>query len=311
MPSVQVCFEDPNYRIKSDRNVTLGPCGWDLKYDSESHSLVFRTSKPISKDLMQKKFEMLGDFLRSIHAIDGSEYFSGRIKKDDIRSEIGGELPENFGDLKADPLDNFERWYNTYSADIVEPNMEFMEHLKQKKWMASDTANEVLSALVNDASTWLATPTEMGKIELQKMYPSQMNCTIPDFQIFVDSNSQLDIPLTIVRLHGSEGGGVIGVLEDNSSRSGKIGNNFTHIGNTLLVSSNAQLSGARIDGWRLVGKEDQADFLEYLDKNWENLFVKYEDCEMIAIEEVVRTKSTDEEYDTLADLWLHKLHICN
>ena len=172
--------------------------------------------------------------------------------------------------------------------------------------MASDTANEVLSALVNDASTWLATPTEMGKIELQKMYPSQMNCTIPDFQMFVDSNSQLDIPLTIVRLHGSEGGGVIGVLEDNSSRSGKIGNNFTHIGNTLLVSSNAQLSGARIDGWRLVGKEDQADFLEYLDKNWENLFVKYEDCEMIAIEEVVRTKSTDEEYDTLADLWLHK-----
>ena len=56
-------------------------------------------------------------------------------------------------------------------------------------------------------------------------------------------------------------------------------------------------------------KEDQADFLEYLDKNWKNLFMKYEDCEMIAIEEVVRTKSTDEEYDTLADLWLHKLHI--
>ena len=27
--------------------------------------------------------------------------------------------------------------------------------------------------------------------------------------------------------------------------------------------------------------------------------MKYEDCEMIAIEEVVRTKSTDEEYDTL------------
>ena len=238
MPSIQVYFEYPNYRIKFDRNVTLGPCGWDLKYDFESHSLVFRTSKRFLRIFDGEKFEMLGDF-RSIHAIDGSEYFSGRIKKDDIRSEIGGELPENFGDLKADPLDNFERWYNTYSADIVEPNMEFKEHLKQKKWMASDTANEVLSALVNDASTWLATPTEMGKIELQKMYPSQMNCTIPDFQIFVDSNSQLDIPLTIVRLHGSEGGGVFGVLEDNSSRSGKIGNNFTHIGNTLLVSSNA------------------------------------------------------------------------
>ena len=79
-------------------------------------------------------------------------------------------MPENFGGYKADPLVNFERWYNTYSADIVEPNMEFMEHLEQKKWMASDTANEVLSALVNDASTWLANPTEMGKIELQKMY---------------------------------------------------------------------------------------------------------------------------------------------
>ena len=60
MPSIQVYFEDPNYRIKFDRNVTLGPCGWDLKYDFENHSLVFRTSKPISKDLMQKKFEMLG-----------------------------------------------------------------------------------------------------------------------------------------------------------------------------------------------------------------------------------------------------------
>ena len=38
MPSIQVCFEVPNYRIKFDRNVTLGPCGWDLKYDSESHT---------------------------------------------------------------------------------------------------------------------------------------------------------------------------------------------------------------------------------------------------------------------------------
>ena len=52
-----------------------------------------------------------------------------------------------------------------------------------------------------------------------------------------------------------------------------------------------------------------ADFLEYLDKNWKELFQENEDLEMISIEEVVRTKSTNEDYDSLADLWLHKLHI--
>ena len=77
-----------------DRNVTLGPCGWDLKYDSESHNLVFRTSSRISKDLTQKKFEILGDLLRYLHDVDGSKYFSGRVKKRDIESEIGGDSPE-------------------------------------------------------------------------------------------------------------------------------------------------------------------------------------------------------------------------
>ena len=136
MPSIQVCFEVPNYRIKFDRNVTLGPCGWDLKYDFENHSLVFRTSKPISKDLTQKKFEILGDLLRYLHDADGSKYFSGRVKKRDIESEIGGDLPENFGGYKADPLVNFEPWYNTYSGDLVEPNTDFVEHLEQKNgWL--------------------------------------------------------------------------------------------------------------------------------------------------------------------------------
>jgi len=311
LPNFHVKYPEPDVRILSDRNVTLGPCGWDLKYDSKTHSLIFTTSKPMSRELMEKKLEILKEILRSLHAVDETDYLERRIMKRDFESEINGlELPDKFQWSKVDPLVRFHAWSDKYLEDLVEPNQEFLEHIKQRKWMDSNTANKVLSALENDARTWLSSPTEMGKIELQEMYRNQMHCTIPDFQNFVDSNSHLKIPLTVVRLHSGEGGsGAIGVLENNLSRSGKIGKNFKHIGNTLLVSSNAQLSGNRIDGWRLVGKDGHPGFLEYLDKNWSILFEKDEDLELIQIEEVVRTESTDEDYDSLANLWLHKLHI--
>ena len=311
LPMVEVIHKSVDSKISLNRMVLLGPSGWDLEFDSEFHKLIFSTSKPISKKLMKYKFKKLENFLHNITEDFGKISFNPeRIKKSDFESQFSITLPDSNPLCKIDPFDNFDLWYDTYSEGLVEPNQDFLNHFDNGDWMDAEKAVNLLETLTNDAKTWIQKQSEMEKAELQKMYPSRLQCTIPDYQNYVDNDSIADIPLSRVRLHNSDAGSnVIGVLENNSDRIEKAGKHYTHIGNTLLVSSNAQRRGSRLNGWRLIGRGKDTDFLDYLERNWEDLFKKYNDCEKILIEEVVRTTSTNLDYDIPADLWLHKLHI--
>ena len=317
LPLVEIKRESGTHKINSkiNKHVTLGPSGWDLDYDSETHRLSFKTSKPISKELMEKKVKRLKEILQAVTLELGGDIWDNdyRLRKVDFESEFEIELDNTFPLCKIDPISNFESWYENYSNDLVEPDQDFIDIYELGDWRDSNKAAKILDTFTTtDIPKWLESPSEMGKIELEIMYPSSLQCTLPDYRIYTDIGPMSEIPLSRVRLHSGDpnyGKSVVGVLENNRDREEKVGKNVTHIGNTLLVSAHAQRRGSRNDGWRLTGKEGFSNFLEYLENNWEDLFNQYNDCDNILIKEVVKTPDTDLEFDILGDLVLHKLHI--
>jgi hypothetical protein len=315
LPQVEIISKSGEKHINSKINeyVTLGPSGWDLDYDSETHRLLFITSKPISKELMENKIKRLKEILKEVTLILGGKIWDNddRLMKQDFESQFEIELSNSISLCKIDPISNFGLWYENYSDDLVEPNQKFIDIYERGNWRNIDKAAKILDTFTTaDIPKWLDSPSEMGKIELEMMYPNSLQCTLPDYRIYTDIGSMAEIPLSRVRLHsGDYSKSAIGVLENNSDREEKVGKNFTHIGNTLLVSAHAQRMGSRNGGWRLTGKEGFSNFLEYLENKWDNLFDEYNDCDEILIKEVVKTPGTDLQFDILGDLVLHKLHM--
>ena len=142
------------------------------------------------------------------------------------------------------------------------------------------------------------------------MYGAGMTCTIFDFRTANQADSMRH--MKILRLHGYEGTSAVGVLTDNN-RTNTIGRKYQHLGNSLIVSANAEFLGARNDGWRLNAPQDseEASFLEYLDKNWEDLFYNEEnaDLDIIIVRGVVVQPNDDPTHDRYGDMVLHKLHL--
>ena len=79
--------------------------------------------------------------------------------------------------------------------------------------------------------------------------------------------------MKVIRLHSGQGNNPTGVLDENQARLNQIGKKFKHLGNSLLVSSNAEHLGSRLNGWRLVAPpgHEGSSFLSYLDNHGKTL----------------------------------------
>ena len=315
LPDIQFDYSGTDFELMNDDNsplyegLILGPCGWHVEFSD--NILTFRTSEPRSKQLLEHKFMILKDLLQHVYDHLGVPWNPRKITNKDFVTTFEVEYSTK---CKVDPLVNFDQWYDEYSDDLVEPNQEFIRHLKNGNWCTIKDARSLLRTLCGDAMNWIAKEyyeSSDVKPELERMYGNGMTCTLLDYRT-PSLSEETNVSMTLVRLHSGISSNPVGVLGDNTSRSDVVENKFMHLGNSLLVSANAHHAGARNNGWRLVAPSDSAEpnFLSYLESNWEELFGgDSNDLEIIQIKGVVKQYHDNIEHDIYGDIVLHKLHI--
>jgi hypothetical protein len=310
--------QDPNSElIREDASpicpgLTLGPCGWNILFTNSK--LTFYTSKAISKELLADKYKMLSALFKKVMDKFGIYWTDRKLLSIDFKQNFGVENKTN---CKIDPLVDFGQWFEEYNDGLIEPDQLFVDYLDGRKWAMVEDAQKLLETLTNDAMFWLSTghlSTSGGKPELRRMYENGMTCTLPDFRNPLQGAALGEDgggAMTIVRLHSGPAQRPVGVLSENTNRTEEIGSKIQHIGNSLLVSANASLSGARTNGWRLVAPVDSehTNFLAYLKECWTELFTESADLHRILLKGVVRHYSADVEHDDYGSIVLHKLHI--
>lgn len=320
-PRVQIDYQSPNTGVAFGDGgmdgVTLGPAGWNVSY--EDGTLTFSTSSPKSKENFQNKIQMLESLLTRV--MDKDELYRSSIRLSEIdTNRIRNEFSINHpSSTRSNPLKDFEGWYDFYCSDLVEPDQDFLAYHDGGDWRERVSAESLLTALESNIPTWLeqeyATKTEW-KAELVKMYGNGMTCTLHDFRqprLSDQMAGDMDRLMKVIRLHSGQGNNPTGVLDENQARLNQIGKKFKHLGNSLLVSSNAEHLGSRLNGWRLVAPpgHEGLSFLSYLDNHWQDL--AYHDAvldlEHIILDEVVQQPDDDDIHDRRGSIVLHKLHM--
>ena len=180
-PQVQIDYQTPNTPVAFGAGgmggVALGPAGWNVSY--EDGTLTFSTSYPKSKENFQNKIEMLESILtRVMDELYRSSIRLSEIDTNRIRNEFSINHPSS---TRVNPLKDFERWYEFYCSDLVDPDQDFVAYHEGGDWRERDSAERLLEALEGSIHTWLeqnyATKTEW-KAELVKMYGNGMTCTL-------------------------------------------------------------------------------------------------------------------------------------
>lgn len=289
----------------------IGPSGWHISFDGQT--LNIHTSRPINQQAVIDKFKILKKIFSKL-GINYEETLTQKSFKRNFSVDY-----DVIRLCKIDPLNNPYYWYETYSSELINPNQDFVKYFdEEENWKTIDGANRLLDALRTSTQSWMNTDglSETGNVkeELKMMYGNGMTCTLHDYLTpnqASESKDETSDMLVVVRLHSGRNNNPVGVLNDNQVRINAIGDGFKHLGNTLLVSNNAEGQGTRIGGWRLVAPVEYKGetFLSYLSENWEELFNNSADTDRIIVEGVVKLRGYKEKRDDLGDICLHKLHL--
>ena len=289
----------------------IGPSGWHISFDGQT--LNIHTSRPINQQAVIDKFKILKKIFSKL-GINYEETLTQKSFKRNFSVDY-----DVIRLCKIDPLNNPYYWYETYSSELINPNQDFVKYFdEEENWKTIDGANRLLDALRTSTQSWMNTDglSETGNVkeELKMMYDNGMTCTLHDYLTpnqASESKDETSDMLVVVRLHSGRNNNPVGVLNDNQVRINAIGDGFKHLGNTLLVSNNAEGQGTRIGGWRLVAPVEYKGetFLSYLSKNWKELFNNSADTDRIIVQGVVKLRGYNEKEDDLGDICLHKLHL--